>query len=655
MSEPGRSSGGGPAGARGRLLVVGVVLLGLFALAAARATYLQVVRGPELRARVERQRLRLVRLHPVRGPIYDRNGRELAQTLSGSSVFVDPDAVLGRPDALRNLCRVLGLDRAAVAARLEGRGRRFTWLKRGVSPGEAEAVQALGLTGVGVVREPQRYYPKRSLAGQVLGFVGVDGRGLGGIEYRFDEVLRGQQLEVEAERDARGRLLLARPPDLSRSAGRGLVLTLDEAIQHIAEEELDKAVRKSNARGGMAVVIEPSTGDVLALAQVPAFNPNTYRSSTPEQRKVRAVVDVFEPGSTLKALFLGILLDRGLARPADRVFCENGTWQVYDRTIHDHKPHGWLTVADVLKVSSNIGVAKLSERIPPRGLYEGLAGFGLGRVTGIELGGESRGLFPEPKAWSKLTPITVSYGQGVSATALQVAVAFAAIANDGMRMRPRLVRAVVDDRGREIRRFDPEPAGRAVAAATAQTLTRLLERVVEEDGTAPLAAVPGYRVAGKTGTAWKPDPVRGGYRRDRVVASFVGSVPSRRPRLTILVAVDEPRRGSRYGGMVAGPAFREMARRILGYLEVSPDLPGAAEPSAEGVARRPRQGRETPPGTMPDLRGLTMRQVLRRVSDTGVETRVSLLGSGVAESQDPAPGAPLTPGQVCSVVFRPLL
>ncbi|MBE0617926.1 MAG: transpeptidase family protein, partial [Proteobacteria bacterium] len=469
--------------------------------------------------------------------------------------------------------------------------------------------------------------------------------------------VRGVPRALQAERDARGCLLLPSAPDPLQGNGRGLILTLDETIQNVVEEELGRAVEQSQARGGIAVALDPSTGEILALAQVPLFNPNAVQESRPEDRKVKAVVDVYEPGSTLKAAFLGLLFDQGLARPTDVVFCENGSWTVHGRTIHDTHPHRWLSVADVLKVSSNIGVAKLSEKISPQAFYEGLERFGLGAPTQVELGGESGGILPAPRTWSKITAKTVSYGQGISATAIQVASALAAVANGGVRMRPRLVRAVLDEGGQETDRIEPEVAGRALSAEAAAALVRLMERVVSaEDGTGTRAAVPGYRVAGKTGTSWKPDPSGGGYLRDKIVASFAGFVPSRAPRLALLVAVDEPSMGSRYGGMIAAPAFREMARRILGYLQVPPEEgPGEEPATVAEVHRAPRGEGETPGGAMPDVQGLTMREALRRIEASGVGIRLSLLGSGVAASQDPAPGTVLDGGQACRIVFRPLL
>ncbi len=666
MSRRGPRQAGDDRRARWRVALLAVAVLAPLVAAAGRAVHLQVFRAEDLRRRADDQRVRQVELLPERGTIYDRHQRLLAHGVPGASVFVDPSSFADAPADLVALCRALDLPVADARKQLARGGARFAWLKRGVSPREAEDVRALALPGVGVAREPQRYYPKKALAGPVLGFVGVDGEGLGGLEHRFDAVLKGVTRRVPAERDARGRLLLADAPNLTGGRGKSLVLTLDETIQHVAEEELQGAVERSRAKGGVVVVLDPATGEILALAQAPGFNPNAAAAAPAEHRKAKGAVDVYEPGSVLKALFLGLVLDRGLTRPAERIFCENGKWPVHGRTIGDHVPHGWLTVAEILKVSSNIGVAKLSERLSRQDFYDGLVAFGFGVATGAEIPGESRGLLAPPGTWSKISAKTISYGHGISATGLQVASAIAAVANGGVRMKPHLVRAILDEEGRVAQTFAPEVAGRPLTAPTAATLGRLMEDVVHaEGGTAGKAAVPGYRAAGKTGTSWKPNLEAGGYHRNRVVASFAGFIPAGAPRLAIVVAIDEPAFATRYGGQAAAPAFREIAGRVLAYLQVPAEAPVEATVARAPVAApappeeapvRPARAEGLPvEGVAPDLTGLTMREALRRLDATGADGPVSLLGSGVAVAQDPPPGAPLEPGQEFRVVFKPIL
>lgn len=650
-------------GSSARIGTVAAVVLSLFVISGVRAAHLQLVRAPELRERAADQTQRRLKLLPARGTIYDRNLRELAVSIPGGSVFVDPSELLPVPGALERLCAALHLDVPAARRQLERGGRRFAWLKRRISKAEEDALQALHLPGAGIAREAHRFYPNKALAAQLLGFVGIEGEGRGGLEFEYDADLKGREVSVEAERDARGGFLLSGAPDPTRGRGKSLVLTVDETIQHIVEEELAKAVESSAAKGGWGIALDPATGGILALAENPPFNPNAIAASHADSRKIRATTDVYEPGSTFKALFLGILLDQHIVRPQDRVFCENGAWTVHGKTIHDTHPHGSLTIGEVLKVSSNIGVAKLSERISPEAFYEGLQRFGIGVTTEVDLPGESRGILPPTKSWAKITAKTISFGQGVSATALQVASAMGAIANGGLRMKPHIVASVLDEGGVEVRRIEPAAAGRALSAEAAAQVVEMMESVVQgEGGTAPQAIVPGYTVAGKTGTAWKANPNGRGYLRSAIVASFVGFVPSRAPRFVLLMAVDEPTQGSRYGGTIAGPAFREAARRILAYLQVPPE-PGAAvakeEPKAgpepvEELAIAPPEEQQGA-GAMPDLRGLPMREALRRLQGTGVPVRLTLAGSGVAESQDPLPGTALEAGRACRITFRPLL
>jgi len=640
---------------KGRLLALSLFIQCLFVIAVVRAIHLQVYKAPDLRQRAEEQRLRRVELLPRRGTIYDRNERVLAKNILGASIYVDP-ALFGDSEIeINNLANALALDREEVKNRLNSGSSRFAWLKRAVSPKEEAAVAALNLKSVGIVKEPRRYYPRGLLAGQLLGFVDSEGKGLGGLEYKYDSVLSGRPQTVIAERDAMGRLLLGEAPDLEGVKGGGIVLSLDETIQSIAEEELARTIERSGAKGGLAVAMDPSTGEILAMAQIPYFNPNALSASTSEDRKIKALVDVYEPGSTMKALFLGVLMDKGLAEPDEKVFCENGSWNVHRRTIHDHHGYGMLSVGEILKFSSNIGVAKLSERISPTALYEGFRKFGLGEKTEIGIAGESKGILPPVSLWSKMTPITIAYGQGVSATALQVTAAFSALANKGVLMKPILVKKVLDENATVVERNDPEALGRAVSEKTAAALVPLLEQVVQgEGGTGSLAAVDGYSTAGKTGTSWKPDLVNGGYMRDKWISSFVGFAPSRSPRITILAAIDEPTKGSRYGGSVAGPAFSKMAARILSYLGVPPDE--KVEEKSYAAAKPLRSDKEpAPSGTMPDLSGLTMREALRELDKRGVEVLPTLMGSGIAAMQDPPPGVKLHPWDECRIVFKPVL
>jgi cell division protein FtsI (penicillin-binding protein 3) len=653
---------------RPRIVVLAAFLLLLFAAAVGRAVQLQVVDAPNLREYAQDQYERKIKILPARGEILDRNGERLASSIPGSSAFVTGSKVLEDKAAFRRLCKALSLDPRKTEEKIAGRGSNFTTIKRRLTPSEEATVKAIDSPWAGVLPEPMRFYPKKSLAGALLGFTGTDGQGLEGLENRYEDLLGAEPVIIEAERDARAQALMARAPSAATARGKSLRLTLDVWVQHAVEEELEKAVEKYGAKGGIAVAMDPSTGAVMALAQAPPFNPNDPATARPENRKNRAVVDVYEPGSTFKALFMGLLLDLKKTSPGETVYCEQGSWTVAGRTIHDHEREGTLTVPEGLKVSSNIGVAKLSQRLSDAEFYEGLRRYGIGQTTGVDLPGESRGLLPAPERWSKITPMTISYGQGVSVTALQLTAAIAAIANGGMRMKPYVVEAVLDENGREIQRTEPAQMGRAISAAAASTLREWMIGVVhDKKGTGTGASACGYTVAGKTGTAWKVNPLTGGYDTRRIWASFVGFAPAHAPRIALLVAVDEPSKGSLYGGTVAAPAFAEICRRVLPYLGVAPDRDPVAEdepkPVRAPVAKKaPAKGKKSEvegapepmaAGLMPDLQGVTMREALLRLERTGVGVSARLEGSGFAAEQVPPPGTPLAAGTVCRVFFSP--
>ncbi len=631
-------------------------ILSLFAIAAAQSVNLQVYRAEGLQKRAQDQYERKIKILPERGKIYDRNGDELAGSVRGASAFVRTSKILKDKKLFARLCRELSLSKKELASKIRRRPTAVTTIKRRLSPTEEDAARSLGSKWVGIAPQTVRFYPKKDLAANVLGFVGSDGQGLGGLEHSYDVDLRGREMWIDADTDARASRLIDVAPGATASKGHSLVLTLDQSVQHIVEDELDRAVAASEAKGGMAVVMDPATGEVLAMAQSPRFNPNAYGAVSAEVRKNKAVVDVFEPGSTLKSIFMAVALDQGKISAKDSVFCENGSWKVHGHVIHDHVPHATLSMADVLKVSSNIGVAKLSQKLSDSELYNGYRDFGLGNLVGIELNGESRGILHTPSQWSKIDPMTIAYGQGISVTALQLTSALAALGNGGVRMRPYLVRSVLDETGREIERTEPEVLGRAVSEKSAATILRWMERVVhEEGGTAPLAAGSGYTVAGKTGTAWKPE--KGGYNHRKVVSSFMGIAPARDPKLAILIAVDEPTKGSRYGGIVAAPAFREIVRRILNKKGVPPDraLVAAKKPPKRVSRTAPRKDAgidSVTSGSMPELAGLTMRETLRRLERVGMALRLDLQGSGFAGRQQPKVGTVLTEGMLCTVEFE---
>jgi cell division protein FtsI (penicillin-binding protein 3) len=627
-----------------------VVLAGMLALAftgvLGRLGWLQLVRRGDLAALAERQYSRTVLLQAQRGPIVDRQGAPLATSSPAESLFAQP-RVLGDPVRVSaRLAPLLGMPEGDIHAQLTG-SRPFVWLRRRLPPAVAAAVKALREPGLGLLPEPLRLYPNRELAAHVLGFEGVDG-GLEGIERAFDETLTGTPGKAIVGRDALGREVVTEAVLQPPAPGHGVMLTLDRTMQYLAEREIDAAWRRTQAKAAMAVILDPRTGDVLALAIRPTFNPNTFLDvPSREVWRNRAVSDPFEPGSTFKVILAAAALEEGVVRPEDRIWAENGSITIARTTIHDWKKYGWLTFGEVLQNSSNVGSIKVGLALGRDRYYRYMTAFGFGAPTGIGLAGESRGLLREPGRWSALSLPTMSIGQEVSVTALQMVAAFGAIANGGVLMQPRLVRAVFDTDGRETRRFEPTPVRQVISSETARTLTRLMTQVVAA-GTGHNAAIPGYEVAGKTGTAQKLDPTTHRYSRNPGVLSFVGFAPADEPRLVMLVMLDEPRT-EKWGSEAAAPIFSAIGAEVLRYLDVPPrdaaPLQIVTGP-AEDVAGRIRLASLTAgvpaldgERVMPELRGRTLRQALAGLAPLGVAVRLD--GRGRVVAQSPAAGTPL--------------
>jgi cell division protein FtsI (penicillin-binding protein 3) len=549
-------------------MTIGLVFSGFIVLLA-RLVSLQVVSAEDLSKRAERQREKGVEIEAERGNIFDRAGRILATSVDVPSLYALPALIAHPREDARRLARVLGMDPSEVAKSLRSK-RSFVWIKRKMDPGQAAKIERLEIPGVGFLHESQRFYPKRFLAGQALGFAGVDSQGLEGVEFAFDSVLRGEKGLVILERDAGGRPVFPKGLEYSPLArGRDIVLTLDEVIQHIAERELGAAMERSEAVSGSVIVMDPNTGEILAMASRPEFNPNRIRGHRPEHWRNRTITDTFEPGSTFKIVVAAAALEEAVAGPADLYFCENGAFSIGKRVIHDHLKHGYLTFSQVFQKSSNIGTAKIAMALGDEKLHEYAARFGFGQATGIDLRGEAPGVLRPPGDWTALSVPSVAIGQEVAVTPLQMTTAYAAVANGGWLVRPRLVSEIRDQEGRVVTRFDPEIRRRVIRSETARELVHILEGTVREGGTAEAAALSGYPVSGKTGTAQKMDPSTGRYSRHHFISSFIGIAPSNAPRIVVSVVVDSPK-GESWGGVVAGPVFRRVSEQTLRYLGVTP-------------------------------------------------------------------------------------
>ena len=533
----------------------------------ARAGYLQLYRGEWLSSKAVEQVEEKVTLFGKRGTIFDAQHQAMAVSIETPSVAANPGAMENKARDAARIAKALGLKRKDVQQKLTSK-RHFVWLKRQASPKEADAVRALALKGVDFVPEHTRFYPNTTLAAQVLGFTGIDGHGLEGLEFYYDRELHGGEQTINILKDALGRGFDADQLAGLQLTGNNLILTLDGHIQYIAEQALAEAVTSSKARSGMAIVMDPRTGALLALAHYPAFNPNTYRKYDRFAWRNRAITDPFEPGSTMKIFSAAAALESGSATAQTIFYCENGTYTIGPHTVHDTSSHGWLSLQQIVKYSSNIGAVKLVEKIGTRTLFDSLRAFGFGERTGIDCPGESAGSVSNYKGWTAVDAGAIAFGQGISVTGLQLITAVAALANDGLMMRPRIVQAVTDPNGRPIRTIEPEALHQVISVGTAHTVRRIMRSVITEGGTGVEADLDGYNVGGKTGTAQKIEP-NGRYAHNKYVASFVGFAPTEQPALAALVVVDEPQTNY-YGGLVAAPAFKRIVKETLSYLNIAP-------------------------------------------------------------------------------------
>jgi cell division protein FtsI (penicillin-binding protein 3) len=639
-----------------RLMLVGLTITLWAGVSTVRLVQLQVLDRAAYEKQAARQSERTIKLAPRRGAIVDRDGRALAVSVDAESLYAVPQDVTDAAGTASAIGRVLGLDaaeRKELRAQLL-RNRAFVWVRRKLDPATASDVRALELPGIGFVTENRRYYPKRELAAQVLGYVGIDNLGMSGVEYAFDEEIRGRAAKVVVRTDARRSPLeyIEKPS----TEGHTVVLTLDEAIQHAAEVELERAVRESAAVAGSVVVMDPASGEILALANRPTFNPNRFGAYSSSRWKNRAVTDAFEPGSIFKVVTAAAGLQEKVVTPDEVIDCGGGGIEIAGTRINDHGVFDALRFRDVIAKSSDVGMIRVAQRLGRENFYRYIRDFGFGVQTGVELPGESSGILRPTTRWSALSLPSLSFGQEIGITALQAASAIAAVANGGYLMKPLIVRQVEDPAGNVVRSFRPLAVRRVLEPETVDVLTDILRGVVREGGTGRHAAVAGYTVAGKTGTAQKVD-ASGRYSMTAHVASFMGYVPASRPALAIFVALDEPKGERNQGGDVAAPVFARVAERALRRLAVPPDDPERvlravtysterlARPAAYTPASLPSEAPADEPGRMPDLRGRPAREAALVAARRGLI--VELRGTGQVVGQTPEPGAEIEPGAAC--------
>jgi cell division protein FtsI (penicillin-binding protein 3) len=656
-----------------RWLVVWVLAVVWMVAVLARLGYLQLFCYSEYFAKAQRQQQRIFEISPKRGTIYDRRGRELGVSIPMDSVFADPAEIKDAAMVAQLLSRVLG----APADELETRIREAhtpVRLAKKLPPDTVDRIQAMNLRGVFFQKENRRVYPQRELAAHVLGYVDVDEKGLGGIEYSLDKQIRGRPGRMMVMADGRRRWYDRR--EAAPDPGASVVLSIDETIQYIAEKELARAIAETHAKNGSLVVQDPNSGELLAVANWPTFDPNGAGSFPDEVRMDRAVTAAYEPGSTFKLITLAAALENGVARPNDLVDCQEGSILVAGRLIHDWHPFGLLSVREVLAHSSDVGAIKIALRLGAPKFYETIRAFGFGQPTGILLSGENHGLLRPVENWSASSIGSLAIGQEVSVTPVQIISAVSAIANGGILYRPRVVREI---HGGAPKAPNPHAAPeRVLDEKTAATLREMMAGVILE-GTGKPAKLDGYTAAGKSGTAQKIDPATGRYSHSQYVASFVGFAPVNDPVVTILTVLDSPV-GAHHGGEVGGPVFKRVAEQVLAYLDVPHDVPMPTDVETAGNLRRapeePRntqanearfeaavaKGKQAGAGpaptvafgdldavTVPNLAGQTVRGVTEACSRMGLVP--SLIGDGVALEQSPEAGERVLRGSQVTVRF----
>jgi stage V sporulation protein D (sporulation-specific penicillin-binding protein) len=678
-------------------LLVTVIMAGL----GCRLLYLQFYRSTWLTESATEQRVREIPVEAKRGIVFDRNGKELGVSVSTESVYAIPAEIKDASDTAAKLAAILALDENKLTEKLKRR-QAFTWVKRKVNTETAKAINQLNLPGIGLTEESQRYYPNDNAAAHVLGFTGIDSQGLDGVELTFDNYLKGRPGSIVIEYDARGREIpYATHRFVPPVAGQNIYLTIDLVIQKIVERELDRVMQETQAKGATVIILQPRTGEILALANRPDYNPNHFADFSPKLWRNIAISNAYEPGSTFKIVTTASVLGEKIVTPGERFF-DPGVVEVQGRQIHCWKEggHGSQTFEEVVKNSCNVGFVNLGLRLGRDPFYKYLSAFGFGKPTGIDLPGEAKGIVIDKNQVKPINIATMAMGQSIAVTPIQLLTALAAVANDGQLTRPQIVRQVKDNNGEILRDFSPDVVNQVLEAQTAAQVKEILEQVVE-NGTGKNAAIEGFRIAGKTGTAQKVGA--GGYMPGKYVASFAGFAPVDNPQVAMLVVIDEPV-GFYYGGQIAAPVFNAVMKDVFQYLKVSPVHNSATSKEKQeahvivpnvinllvseaikelqkvGLSARveedhtriadqiPKPGSRIPSGstvllhsvlpryesgeiTVPDCLGKNLREVSESLAEVGLKIEPSGVGEK-AVRQEPAPGTKVPVGTAISVAFE---
>jgi cell division protein FtsI (penicillin-binding protein 3) len=644
-----------------RIVMIFMFFLVLFISLISRAFQLQVLSGQKLKTLATRQHTTVLQLQPERGIIYDRNGEKLAVSIMADSVCADPSKIIDPAATSRRIADIINLDYQAVFKKLST-PKSFCWLARRISPEQSALVGNADIEGIFLVKEPKRFYPNGELAAHLLGFVGLDASGLEGLERKYDESLRGKSEKLAWARDAKGQKLFLRveKSETRKKENVNLVLTIDNRIQYLVETSLKEAVLDKGAKGGLAIVMDPKTGEILALANQLGFNPNNVEGVKPERWRNHAIADYYDPGSTFKPFLVAGAMEEKVVKETDKFFCENGSYKIANRVIHEanKKRHGTLMVKEILKYSSNIGSAKIAQKMGKEKFYDYIQKFGFGEKTGIELPGESSGSVRPVKNWVPVDTAMIAFGQGVSVTAIQLITAVSAIANNGVLMKPYIVRGIADQDNRLVKLYTPTVVRKVISPDVAKRLTNMLTDVVgADDGTGKNAKIVNVAVAGKTGTSQKFDSARGVYSSEKVRTSFMGFFPADNPQVAILVILDEPQR-DKWGGVASAPVFKKIGEQILNCFKTNiRETPIFEKDKTERIqlvsAQKtivPQVAEANDESSMPNFLGLTIREAMKKAKAESIELKVS--GNGWAVRQYPQAHTPLGNERLCNVVFE---
>lgn len=641
-----------------RILVIFFVGIFFFLFIIGRALQLQLIPNRKLSELAKRQYRTAITLFPKRGTIYDRNMNELAVSRKVGSLFANPNKIKAPKYVARRLSALTGISDYKIYQKIKSK-KSFVWIERLLSDSVTQRIKEHPMEGIGILDEYKRFYPNQELAGQLLGVVGIDSQGIEGLEYSHDDVLFGKKSSIKMIRDALGRpitfdeTLFVEPQE-----GVSLILSIEQSLQFMIEKELELAVIKFQARRGAAIVQDVRTGEILAMANYPFFNPNRFFSGERSHWKNAALTDAFEPGSTFKVILSALALEKGIS-PSEKFFCENGFYRVNReaaiREAENHK-YGWLTFSDILKFSSNIGAAKIASQLGKIAFSRKILEFGFGRKTGIDAPGESPGIVRPYKEWGLIDLTNIAFGQGISVTAIQLVSAISAIANGGRLMRPFIVKKRIDPKMGEVIETETQFVAEVMSPEAARRLTRMLVRVTEQGGTGFSAAMQEYKVAGKTGTAQKPDLQGRGYFSDKYISSFLGFFPETQPQYAIFVMIDEPKK-IYYAAEVAAPLFKQIAiltaqlfpplSRLVSQKRSQKKAQKKKETDFHDISERESAIKWD---KMPNLRGKSMYDVLKFGREAGINIVVK--GSGIAVDQCRDEGSLIEVGQSCMVTFK---